>query len=1664
MMIHNLYNLIRTIFLSLATVFSVIVFLGVGNKVYATHASGSDLTYRWISGDTYEVTVSFYRDCQGVASPTTITLNVNSVSCGQSFSVTLDRIAVTGGEITFPCNPLSTYCNGGTNAGVQQYVFLGNVTLPMQCVDWVFSYSLCCRSCAITTITNQANCNNATTGNSLYVEATLNSVLANHNSSPAFTNIPLAFICANQLFTFNHGVVDSDGDSLDYSFIDPKRSQTVNVGFLPGFSATNWLTSSTQVSIDSSTGDISMSPTLIGQITVCAVLVKEYRNGVFIGSVIRDMQFWIKDCGGNMLPTATGINGTSNYSTVVCPGGSTCFTINSSDLNIGQHLLMTSTSTTYIPGSTFTIANQGGASPNYPIGTFCWSPTAADARDQPYTFTITILDDNCNYNAYQVYSYSILVPRHIITFATPTYNGYQISCNGGTNGSVTASVSGGQTPFTYLWSSGATTQTVSGLATGTYGITITDVNGCTKDTSVTLSEPTALSLSETHGAILCNGTTTGSVNLTVTGGITGYTYNWSNGETIEDIEALAAGTYTVTVTDANGCTATTSSTVTEPIVLSASVTSYTDTLGCNAVGTGAIDVSVSGGTAAYSYNWSNGATTQDLNNLGAGTYNITITDANGCTTTLTADLLIVQVGVPTATAVATDVTGCFGDTNGSIDLTVTDGQSPFTYNWSNGSTTEDLSGLLAGTYSVTVLDVNGCSTTTSAAISEPQLLVVSVSPFSTNVSCNGACDGTISLTISGGTSPYDYEWSNGATTASLSNLCPSAYDVTITDANGCTATTSSTVTEPIVLSASVTSYTDTLGCNAVGTGAIDVSVSGGTAAYSYNWSNGATTQDLNNLGAGTYNITITDANGCTTTLTADLLIVQVGVPTATAVATDVTGCFGDTNGSIDLTVTDGQSPFTYNWSNGSTTEDLSGLGAGTYNVTITDVNGCTATASATVNQPVVLSALSAIATNATCFGLDNGSIDLTPIGGAFPYSFEWSNGATTEDISGLNQGIYTVTVSDANGCTAIGTGNITEPDAIMIMANPVIDATCFGSADGIIDIAMMGGIPSYTFSWSNGATTEDLNNVISANYFVTVTDVNSCEAIDSFFVNEPTQLTATISITDSVYCAGIDFANIDLAVLGGTSSYNYNWSNGATTEDLINLVAGSYTIIITDANACTATANVNVTEPQPLAAIASESQAVDCNGNATGVAIVTASGGVTPYAYAWSTFSISDTITGLVAGTYFVTVTDANGCSNSTNVIINEPTILSVVIGSIIDINCQDVLSGVVDINVIGGTTPYTFSWSNAATTEDLSAIGAGTYFVTVTDAHGCTDTLSAVVDPVIIILGGINVDDTISCNGAGDGSLSVSITGGTAPYGYSWSNGATTQNITGLSGGTYSVTVTDAGGCSDEVSLQLVDPAVPGFTGGGITDVCGIDGTLTATLPGGYTGTWTLLSGTGNITDPALPVTTVTGLGSGTNEFIWIITNGTCTFADTATLQTTILTIDAGSEQSSCDSVNIQLNGSQSSGSGVWSSPDNGISFSDPSDPSATTSGLTEGSNIIIWTVSDGTCIEIDTVIITVKTPAECNDDSLEMPTGFSPNGDGPNDFFVIHGLVDYPENEFKVFSRWGNLVYGRSNYNNEWDGTNNKGEKLPDGTYFVIFEATNLVTPLSGYVDMRR
>ncbi|MEZ7497116.1 T9SS type A sorting domain-containing protein, partial [Leeuwenhoekiella aequorea] len=373
---------------------------------------------------------------------------------------------------------------------------------------------------------------------------------------------------------------------------------------------------------------------------------------------------------------------------------------------------------------------------------------------------------------------------------------------------------------------------------------------------------------------------------------------------------------------------------------------------------------------------------------------------------------------------------------------------------------------------------------------------------------------------------------------------------------------------------------------------------------------------------------------------------QVNEPTilsASGVATAVS-CNGGSDASIDLAVVGGTASYTYLWSNGATTEDLSGLTAGTYDVTVTDANGCTATASIQVNEPTILSA-SGVATAVSCNGGSDASIDLAVVGGTASYTYLWSNGATTEDLSGLTAGTYDVTVTDANGCTATASIQVNEP-TILSASGVATAVSCNGGSDASIDLAVVGGTASYTYLWSNGATTEDLSGLTAGTYDVTVTDANGCTATASIQVNEPTILTAS-GVATAVSCNGGSDASIDLAVVGGTKPYTYAWNNGATTEDLSGLTAGTYDVTVTDANGCTATASFVIEiidSSSPLAL----TRDISVNLDANGAALITAGDidngsydncSIASLAIDQTEFSCST----LGENTVTLTVTDTNG-------------------------------------------------------------------------------------------------------------------------------------------------------------------------------------------------------------------------------------------------------------------------------------------------------------------------------------------------------------------------------------------------------------------------------------
>lgn len=735
-----------------------------------------------------------------------------------------------------------------------------------------------------------------------------------------------------------------------------------------------------------------------------------------------------------------------------------------------------------------------------------------------------------------------------------------VSCNGGNDGSASASASGGQTPYSYQWSNGGTGSSISGLAAGTYTVTVTDGGSSTATASVTISQPSALSSSTSASNVSCNGGSDGSINLSVSGGTLGYSYQWSNGASSQDLQNLSAGTYTVTVTDANGCSTTASASVSQPASIQAAALPTNAT--CFGGNDGSINLSVSGGTVPYSFSWSNGSNAQNPVNLTAGAYTVTITDANGCTATASA-----TVNSPTQISLntSTSPSSCGTANDGSVDLSVAGGAGGYSYAWSNGATTQDLSGVSEGTYSVTVTDANGCIATTSAVVGQQSTLSASAS--SSDVSCNGSNDGSLSASASGGNAPYTYLWSNGATTANVSNVAAGTYTVVITDVNGCTATASATVSEPSTLF--VNASASNIGCNGASDGSISSGAQGGTAPYTYLWSNGATTSAIQGLSAGSYTVTVTDANGCTATASAN-----VSEPSALSASTgssDVS-CNGGNDGSLSVSASGGTAPYSYLWSNGATSANVSGVSAGNYGVTVTDANGCSATASANVSEPAALSAV-ASATDASCSGVNNGSVDLSVSGGTVGYSFAWSNGATTEDLSGVGVGSYGVTVTDANGCTATTSASVGAASSLSVSAAKG-DVSCNGGNDGSLSASASGGTAPYSYQWSNGATSANVSGVSAGTYTVTVTDNAGCSATTTASVGEPAALSASASATNEG-CDEND-GTASVAVSGGTAPYSYAWSNGGTTASISGLAAATYTVTVTDANGCTASASATV--------------------------------------------------------------------------------------------------------------------------------------------------------------------------------------------------------------------------------------------------------------------------------------------------------------------------------------------------------------------------------------------------------------------------------------------------------------------------------------------------------
>lgn len=727
----------------------------------------------------------------------------------------------------------------------------------------------------------------------------------------------------------------------------------------------------------------------------------------------------------------------------------------------------------------------GTASPGSGVGPH----SVTYAAPGTYPVTLTVTENAC---VSSITSVNAQIPTQMQASATVNNS----TC-GGANGSVSLNVTGGWGNYSYVWSNSQTTPSIANLTAGNYLVTITDNGGCTFTGSYSVSNQgaPAVTAAVIHNAT-CYGISDGHVTFSATG--TGpMTYLWSNGVNGNGdpinitTDTLQAGTYNYTVTDANTCITTGSFAITQPdqMVISSNLTQPI----CFGQNNGTISLTTSGGTGTYSYNWAHGSSQPSQVNMAAGSYSVTVTDQNLCTAS---EVITLSEPDSIVIAIVTSPISCFGEIDGVISATVSGGTSPFTYLWTGGYTSATITSAGNGTYNLSVLDDNNCAASASVTLTQPNPLDVVVNPY--NTPCYGTPGGMVMLNVTGGTSPYVFAWDNGDTTQDITGLYAGIYWVTVTDDHGCTSVGSTGIQQPD--SVMVTITTSSLLCHGDQNGSVQTFVSGGVSPYFYLWNNAATTPSLQNLSGGTYSVTITDTNGCSSVYNS--YVSEPAQITANPVSQPAS-CYGLMDGEISAGAAGGSPGYEILWSNGDNGNTSTSLPAGVYSFTVTDQNNCSESFTAGVSQPDSLYASSDFS-SAICWGDSTGYITLTPYGGTSPYTWTWNTGSTQPTLTSLAPGTYHCILTDAHDCSTTQSVVLGSSAPIVVTLTPDYNAASLLAATS-------GGTPPYSYAWEDGSADSIITGIQSGFYSVTITDANGCTsetALTIFYSLEiPTAIT-----------------------------------------------------------------------------------------------------------------------------------------------------------------------------------------------------------------------------------------------------------------------------------------------------------------------------------------------------------------------------------------------------------------------------------------------------------------------------------------------------------------------------------------------------------------------------
>ena len=1247
-----------------------------------------------------------------------------------------------------------------------------------------------------------------------------------------------------------------------------------------------------------------------------------------------------------------------------------------------------------------------------------------------------------------------------------------VFCNGESTGSIELEVTNPIGNLNVLWVGNVINTTdlnQFNLQAGPYEVTLTDDNGCEFNGAYEILESPEFEVNETIINPLCFGEQ-GEISIEINGGQEPYEVSWAeleapNQQTITD---LPTGTYTVTVVDENLCEVTASYEITlsDEIIVTVEVTQPDCILQ-----SGTIEiVNITGGTTPsgalneYTIDWTGiNAQGQTLvSELNLGEYAVTISDDSDCE--VTEFFIIDESDLLEVTETVMPVF-CFGGNEGSIELELFGATEPLDVVWTGEvANNSDLNqfNLSAGSYSLDILDGAGCNFSAIYEVTEGA--EIEITELITQPGCPGTL-GSIEITeLTGGTNPYSFIWLevDAPDQNLIENLESGDYTIQVTDNTNCIIQEVYTITEPGVIEVS-SEVTDVL-CNGANTGSMSVNIDSDNPIEDISWfDDGVLLTDglintIENLSSGMYSVEITDDQGCSVSET-----ILISETEALLISADVSGvnCLGDSNGSILITVTGGLEPYTLTWSGpveiANNQYSPANLTTGDYIASITDDEGCNASQEFSVLSPDSLSINETI-TNESCFGNGDGVIALELIGGTEPFTIDWiDSDVDLETLTNLSPGEYSVIITEGNGCQLIETYEVESTS--QLVEEIEITNMCFGEpGTGAINILVAGEASSYSISWTGNGLVSDQTSITDLNegcYTLEVLDANSCLYVEEICITSLDEIILNTSVIGNE-CFADEQGQIELEVSGGEPDYSVEWLNSdaefvSDQLTVTQLATGVYTANITDNSGCMASTTASITSSPQLTAEVSETPII-CFGDENGALDIVYSGGVGALTLNWTGpngfTSEGDQNSDLDNGDYCYEVVDFIGCVISDCYALNDPDSLN--LGQTVNIiNCFGANDGAVSLEVSGGYAPYTAVWAlNGApfsTDEDISELAAGEYTLVLSDSMGCVIADTFTVSELTQFT--VNFDNIVgaSCDISLDGAFEVTVSGGMLDYSYSWVlNGteeSTEEDPSELNAGDYQLTVTDGNECTTEIAsviipvIGTVEIIVPENISWCFTEdlqliepISAVAESLEWTSPPSTD----VLSTTSSVFFQEEP---------GVYELVLTGSDGPCVV--TSIIEVTIYETplaDAGEDQEAELGDEVILGGNPT----------------------------TEDLNTVVWTPSElldesslfnpSYLVEnsIQNFVLTVTSPEGCiNEDStqvilypeVDIHSGFTPNSDNINDFWVIGNLQNYPSIEVWIYNRWGEELFYSQGYNQPWDGTYN-GNNLPIGTYYYVID----------------